>query len=234
MISRKFRLIISLLTVTIMATATHKVYIIHGYGGFGLQMEKIHNAIQKSGYVSENFTYQSFTKDIDSVAIMLFEKIRNENIDSVSFVTHSMGALVVRALYRHLDKNVHFPQIYRFIMLAPPNKGTPVADFYKTYGFILPIGGPNVEHMTTDSASYANQLPIPTCEVGLILAITGKKPWYNPFMKDDNDGLISANYAKLGIEKDIVVIKSQHAAMTQNKKVIKLILEFLKTGSFQE
>ncbi|MDD4992908.1 MAG: hypothetical protein PHR83_11795 [Paludibacter sp.] len=234
MISRKFRLIISLLTVTIMATATHKVYIIHGYGGFGLQMEKIHNAIQKSGYESENFTYQSFTKDIDSVAITLFEKIRNENIDTVSFVTHSMGALVVRALYRHLDKNIHFPQIYRFIMLAPPNKGTPVADFYKNYGFILPIGGPNVEHMTTDSASYANQLPIPTCEVGLILAITGKKPWYNPFMKDDNDGLISANYAKLGIEKDIVVIKSQHAAMTQNKKVIKLILEFLKTGSFQE
>ena len=217
-----------------MALATHKVYIIHGYGGFCLQMEKIHKSIIKSGYESENFTYQSFTEDIDSVALTLFEKIRNEKIDTISFVTHSMGALVVRSLYRHLDKNIHFPYIYRFIMLAPPNKGTPVADFYKTYGFVLPIGGPNVNHMTTDSASYANQLPIPTCEVGLILAITGNKPWYNPFMKEDNDGLISANYAKLGIEKDIAVIKSQHATMTQHKEVINLILKFLATGSFQQ
>jgi hypothetical protein len=229
----KFGLVFIFLTIVSMASATHKVYVIHGYGGFGLQMEKIYKAIVKSGYECENFTYQSFTKDIDSVAVSLFEKISAEKIDTVSFVTHSMGALVVRALYRHLDKKP-FPFIHRLIMLAPPNKGTPVADFYKTYGIILPVGGPNVQHMTTDSASYANQLPIPTCEVGLILAITGSKPWYNPFMKEDNDGLISANYAKLGIEKDIAVVKSQHATMTQNKKVIKLILEFLKTGSFQQ
>jgi hypothetical protein len=71
--SRKFRLIISLLTLTIMASAAHKVYVIHGYGGFGLQMEKIHKAIIKSGYECENFTYQSFTEDIDSVSLTLYE-----------------------------------------------------------------------------------------------------------------------------------------------------------------
>lgn len=228
----KIKYTIYLLIIPILVSATHKVYIIHGYGGSGLQMEKIHSAIVKAGYQSENFRYPSFIEDIDSVGLALFEKIRSESIDSVSFVTHSMGALVVRSMYRHLSANIYFPYIHRFVMLAPPNKGTPVADFYASYEFIRPLIGPNVQHMTTDSASLANQLPVPTCEVGLILGIKGNKPWYNPFMKEDNDGLVSANYAKLGIEKDIVVIKTSHAIMTQQKKVIKLILAFLKKGLF--
>jgi len=110
--------------------STHKVYILHGYGGSLIQMDKIDKGLKHEGYNTENYTYPSFKECIDSIGYDLFVKIKQENYDTVSFVTHSMGALVVRSMYKYINPTMHFPFIYRFIMLAPPNKGTEVADFF--------------------------------------------------------------------------------------------------------
>lgn len=213
--------------------ANHKVYVIHGFGGFALQMEKINQGLIKEGFLTENYSYPSFSEDLDSIGFDLFRKVKQENFDSVSFVTHSMGALVVRSMYQYLDSTVQFPTIFRIVMLAPPNKGTEVANIYSSpvTKFFL---GPNVEYMKTDSDSYANKLPIPNCEIGIIAGIKGKKPWYNPLLKEDNDGNVSLSLTKLGNEKDSAIIHSSHGIMTQQKKVIKLIVSFLRNGFFDK
>lgn len=212
-------------------TATHKVYVIHGFGGFALQMEKINQGLKKAGYLTENYSYHSFSKDLDSVGLDLYNKVKHDNFDTVSFVTHSMGALVVRSMYKNIVSTSHFPFIFRIVMLAPPNKGTEMADIFSnpTTEFLL---GPNVKHMKTDSDSYANKLPIPTCEVGIIAGVKGRKPWFNPFLKEDNDGNVSLSLTTLGNEKDVVLIKASHGLMTQQEKVSKLINSFMKNGSF--
>ena len=211
--------------------ATHKVYILHGYGGSLIQMDKIYKGLKHEGYDSENYTYPGFTECIDSIGHDLSVKVRQENYDTVSFVTHSMGALVVRSMYKYIDPATHFPFIYRFIMLAPPNKGTEVADFFSNSSFRSFLG-PNVILMRTDSNSYAIKLPIPTCEVGLIVGVKGEKPWFNPFMQDDNDGTVTMKRAILGNEKEIITVKSMHILMPLKKKVITLVLLFMKTGTF--
>jgi len=228
----KYIIIISLLLqFSQIASATHKVYILHGYAGSLIQMDKIYKGLKHEGYVAENYTYPSFKESIDSIGHDLYLKVKQENYDSVSFVTHSMGALVVRSMYQYLDSTIEFPFIYRFVMLAPPNKGTEMADFFSNSSF-LSFLGPNVKLMRTDSNSYAFKLPIPTCEVGLIVGIKGKKPWFNPFMKDDNDGTVTMKRAILGIEKEIATVKSMHILMPLKKKVILLVNRFMKTGSF--
>ena len=116
-------------------------------------------------------------------------------------------------------------------MLAPPNKGTEMADFFSRSSFNSFLG-PNVLLMRTDSNSYAFKLPVPTCEVGLIVGIKGSKPWFNPLMKDDNDGTVTMKQAILGIEKEIITVKSMHILMPLKKKVIVLVTRFMKTGSF--
>jgi hypothetical protein len=213
--------------------ATHKVYILHGYGGSLIQMDKICKELKHEGYETDNYTYPGFTESIDSIGHDLFVKVKQENYDTVSFVTHSMGALVVRSMYKYLDTNKHFPFIYRFIMLAPPNKGTEVADFFSSSSF-KSILGPNVTLMRTDSNSYAIKLPIPTCEVGLIVGIKGKKPWFNPFMTDDNDGTVTMKSAILGNEKEIATVKSMHILMPLKKKVVALVIRFMKSGTFSK
>lgn len=215
-----------------LSLATHKVYILHGYGGTLIQMDKIYKGLKHEGYVTENYTYPCFTKVIDSIGYNLYLKVKQENYDTVSFVTHSMGALIVRSMYNYIDPTNHFPFIYRFVMLAPPNKGTEIADFFSNPALGLFLG-PNVALMRTDSNSYTFKLPIPTCEVGLIVGIKGKKPWFNPFIKDDNDGTVSMKRAILGNEKEIITIKSMHILMPLRKRVVTLINRFMKTGTFK-
>jgi len=220
-----------LLQLSLRASATHKVYILHGYAGSLFQMEKIYNGLKHEGYNTENYTYPSFKESIDSIGHDLYVKVKQENYDSVSFVTHSMGALVVRSMYQYLGTTSHFPFIYRFVMLAPPNKGTEMADFFSK-SYFRSFLGPNVILMRTDSNSYTFKLPVPTCEVGLIVGIKGSKPWFNPFMKDDNDGTVTMKEAILGIEKEITTVKSMHILMPLRKKVVILVNRFMKTGSF--
>jgi hypothetical protein len=228
----KLILIPVLLFLTIQSTyASHKVYIIHGYGGSLLQMERINQRLIIEGYLTDNYSYHSFSRDLDSIGLDLCRKVKQENFDSVSFVTHSMGALVVRSMYQYIDSVDYFPFVFRIVELAPPNKGAKIADVFtgKYFKFLL---GPNVEYMRTDSVSYANRLPVPDCETGIIAGVKGQKSQFQQFQNDD--GKVSLQYTRQGNEKDFIVIQSWHDLMPFQKKVINLIISFLKTGSFQK
>jgi uncharacterized alpha/beta hydrolase family protein len=214
--------------------ASTKVYLIHGYGGLGIELKEIQNVIKKKGFVSEIYTYPSLVEDVDSVANALFHKIQKENYDTVSFVTHSMGALVVRSMYEHLDSLVSFPFIYRIVMIAPPNNGSPVADFFAQFSFVKHIIGPNINNITTNPLTGAGKYPIPTCEVGLIAGSFGGKRGYNIFVKGDNDGVLIPEQTNMGIEKDIAYVKSWHVGLLYNKTVKKYVTSFLRYGIFSK
>lgn len=231
------KFILSLFTfilITFATYATHKVYLVHGYAGLGIELEKLQNSLDNQGYTTEIFKYPSLSEDIEITAKHLFYKIKQENFDSVSFVTHSLGALVVRSLYQYIDNNTHYPFIYRFVMIASPNQGSPIADFWAQFGFVKYIVGPNVDNLTTDPDTGAAKFPIPTCEVGLIAGITGKKTGFNIFIIGDNDGIVPAKNTKIGIEKDVAYVQASHVALVLNNKVINLVHDFLKNGYFRK
>jgi len=214
------------------SSATHKVYLLHGYGGLGIELEQIRTAINDKGYINETYVYYSLVKDVDSVGLNLFEKIQKENFDTISFVTHSMGALVVRSLYEHLDSLTTFPFIHRIVMIAPPNNGSPVADFVAQFKFLKFIVGPNINNLTTNKITGAVKYPLPTCEVGLIAGSFGGKKGFNIFLEGDNDGVLIPQNTDMGIEKDIIFVKSSHVGLLFNKKVIKYVINFLEYGKF--
>jgi hypothetical protein len=223
-----------LILISFNSNATHKVYLVHGYAGLGIELEKLQNTIENQGYTCEIFKYPSLSQDIEITAKHLFYKIKQENYDSVSFVTHSLGALVVRSLYQYVDSETHYPFIYRFVMIASPNQGSPIADFWAQFGFVKYIVGPNVDNLTTDPDTGAAKFPIPTCEVGLIAGITGKKTGFNIFIIGDNDGIVPAKNTKIGIEKDVAYVNASHVALVLNNKVIKLVIDFLENGYFSK
>ncbi len=226
-------LIILVLLGFLYANASTKVYLIHGYGGLGIELKEIQNAINKKGFVSEIYTYPSLVKDVDSVGFTLFQKIQEENSDTVSFVTHSLGALIVRSIYEHIDSLTSFPFIQRIVMIAPPNNGSPVADFFAQFSFVKHIIGPNINNITTNPLTGAGKYPIPTCEVGLIAGSFGGKRGYNIFVKGDNDGVLIPEQTKMGIEKDVVFVKSGHIELLFNKKVKEYVTTFLIHGRFK-
>jgi len=225
--------LIAVLAGIIYTQATTKVYLIHGYGGLGIEMSEIQKVIDKEGFISEIYTYPSLVKDVDSVANTLFLKIQNENFDTVSFVTHSLGALVIRSMYEHLDTLSSFPFIHRIVMIAPPNNGSPVADFFAQFSFVKHIIGPNINNITTNPLTGAGKYPIPTCEVGLIAGSFGRKKGFNVFVKGDNDGVLLPEQTKMGNEKDVAFVKSWHIGLLFNRTVKKYVISFLKKGMFK-
>lgn len=212
--------------------STHKVYLVHGFAGMGVELEQIRKAIEKQGYTNEIYYYPSLSKDVNEVSKHLIQKIKSERYDSISFVTHSLGALVVRALYGNIKNEVAFPYVHRFVMIASPNQGSPMADFWNQFGFVKYIVGPNVQNLTTDSILGAPKYAVPNCEIGLIAGVRNQKNGYNIFIIGDNDGLVPKKNAAIGNEKDVVYVKSTHVGLVFNKKTIRYTLNFLKNGRF--
>ncbi len=214
------------------AESSNRIYFLHGYAGPGFEMNKIVKAVEKEGYNCTLFNYRSMVDDIDSVGRDLIKRILSDRADTISFVTHSMGALVVRSIYEHIDSLADFPIIQRIVMIAPPNNGTPIADFYNKFHFLKFFLGPNLKNLTTDTISGAGRYPIPTCEIGLITGSFSGSKKLNLFIRSDNDGMVVPEQAKLGIEKDYVNIKSWHFGLLYDKRVVKYVVSFLKYGRF--
>ena len=118
-------------------------------------------------------------------------------------------------------------------MIAPPNHGADIADVFATQKIIKPFLGPNVALMMTDSFSYTNHLPMSgNSEVGIITGIRGGRKGFSPLIEGDNDGLIKPEHTLLGTEKEAVRIHDEHTRLTQNPRVIKMVIGFLKDGTF--
>ncbi len=213
--------------------ASYKVYLVHGYGGVGLELGKIYKAIQNAGYDCEIFYYPSLLKEVDSVGKVLFNKIQQEKRDSVSFVTHSMGGLVVRTLYNYLKPGVKFPYIHRIVMIAPPNKGSPVADSLIRYDLIKFLAGPNLQNLTTDTLHGAPKYPVPTCEVGIVIGNKTKKRCYMVPLQGENDGVVLTKDATLGTEKDVVYVEATHIRLLFKNRVSACVVNFLRKGTFE-
>jgi triacylglycerol lipase len=230
---QKLILVFLILFIPTLIFGNQKVLVLHGYACPKVLMNKLEKRIRRGHFDTENYGYKSISEDLDSLGKELYLHVRMLKTDTVNFVTHSMGALVVRSMLNYSNNDPDFPVIYRIVMIAPPNNGAEIADIGASLGLSKFLVGPNANKMKTGSGSYASRLPVPYhSEVGIIFGYTGKKHGYNPFIKGDNDGLLTPQNTSLGTEKDIAAVKSDHAFIHRNKKVGNMVVAFLKRGRF--
>jgi triacylglycerol lipase len=217
------------------AFSSQSVYTIHGFYSTPLAMMAIADDLKKQDYKVRNWDYDS-RLPIDSIARRLYLEIKTDrSIDTVNFVTHSMGGIIVRALMKISAANNNFPFIHRIVMISPPNKGAELADFFKHNEFIAWVMGPNVDNLATDTTSYVNRLPLPeNVEIGVIAGAKLDNTGYNPFIAGDNDGFMKIERTRLGMEKDFSIVPEGHLFITLDKKTRKMASSFLKNGRFDK
>jgi triacylglycerol lipase len=214
-------------------SATH-VYVIHGYGSSVVFMEDLCLFLRKNGYEVTNWGYKSLKDPIPQVGRQLLSEIKHfPKADTVNFVTHSMGGLVVRSMVDDARGDSMCPAIQKIVMLTPPNKGSLLADFFSRFTVIKWIFGPNLDLLKTDSTSLANVLPKPKGkEIGIIAGARFGDVGYNPLIRGDNDGFLTQNQTRLGVEKDFMVVPEGHMTFMYNATVKENVLSFLKKGRF--
>jgi len=190
-------------------------------------------ALEGAGYRVCNVAYPSREHSIAElssrfVAPSIARCVPNA-AEPVSFVTHSMGGIIVRELARAgLVRTFG-----RVVMLGPPNQGSEVVDALGDWRIFRAINGPAGGELGTSEDSVPQQLGPATFQVGIV-AGNRSINWINSLamIPGADDGKVSIESAKLEGMQDFVIVRATHPLLMKDRDVIEQTLRFLTSGCF--
>ena len=209
------------------------VILLHGMGRTAYSMRKMERFLSSKEYNVINFGYASKENDIEHIAAQLDDVILKECKDTekkIHFVTHSLGGIVVRFYLKDKKKE----RIGRVVMLAPPNKGSELADWLKNSAFYEWIVGPSGQQLGTDNDSIPLQLGSIDFELGIIAGDKSLNPLFSSKIPGPDDGKVSVESTKIKGMKDFIVVHSSHTFIMNNDEVQRQVDFFLKNGFFDK
>lgn len=210
------------------------VILLHGLGRTARSMGKIETALVEQHYQVWNGDYPSTERSIQILAQQTIEdglaSCRSNQAVRIHFVTHSMGGILVR---QYLQKN-QIPELANIVMLAPPNKGSEIADVLGDYYLYKKLMGPAGQQLGTGTSGLAAKLePVPGV-IGIIIGNSSSDPWFSPYIAGQDDGKVSVESARLDEMVDFLVVDAGHTFVMREYVVIQQILYFLEHDRFAE
>lgn len=187
--------------------------------------------LRSRGFDAHAPTYRSRTRGMDALAASIAEYIDNAGRDAerVHVVAHSLGALVaLRALA--LRKS---PPSGAMILLGPPLNGSEVADIAARSRMFRLFLGRSGHLLGTDCRRKGWDIP-EGIDVGVI---AGNKPWLPlpaRVLPRPNDGKVTIASMLSSPAFKHVVLPTGHARMLTDRRVLRQVLAFMRTGSFAD
>ncbi|MEM7251206.1 MAG: alpha/beta fold hydrolase [Pseudomonadota bacterium] len=225
-------LVVVLGLITTQVLAAPCVVLLHGMGRTNWSMERLADRIEAEGYEVVNHDYPSRSGSIDELANTHVPQARakcTDHDDTVHFVTHSLGGILVRAYYQ-----VHPPESgSRAVMLGPPNQGSEVAEKLKDWGPYRWVMGEPGQSLGVGDESVPLKLKPIDLEVGIIAGTRSYNPLLSHWLPGPDDGKVAVSATKLSEMKDFISIKTTHASMMRDDDVIDQVVHFLKNGRFE-
>jgi pimeloyl-ACP methyl ester carboxylesterase len=205
------------------------VILLHGLARSAHSMDKMAQRLTEQGYSVLNISYPSRSYSIEQLAEQtISDAIAQCNNMPVSFVTHSMGGILVRQfLSNHRIKNLN-----KVVMLGPPNKGTEIVDKLGNLpGFHLVNGAAGMQ-LGTGALSVPNQLGKANFNVGIIAGTQSINLLLSTLIPDADDGKVSVESTKVDGMNDHIEMPTSHVFMMRNDAVIAQVISYLKQGKF--
>lgn len=211
-------------------TKRESVILLHGLARSSRCMNRLENTLQQAGYHIVNLNYPSTSGSIESLSdtVITNALAKTEPSQSVHFVTHSLGGILLRYFLTHNE----IDRLGRVVMLAPPNRGSQIVEWLQHYWLFQRLLGPAALQLGTAADSLVNQLPPAPCELGIIAGSRAVNVLFSPFLPKPNDGTVSVENTKLAGMRDHITLPTTHPLIMRNKQVIKQVLAFLKSGQF--
>lgn len=215
-----------------------KVVLLHGIGRTSRSLEGLEGVLQDRDYNTLAVTYPSRRLTIEGNArwlreIVLDADFWNSQQDTVHFVCHSMGGLVLRQYLHQYRHELPRHKLGRVVTLGTPFQGSAVADFWHKNILYKQYYGPAGQQLTR--AHLAEQNMRPYYELG---SIAGTYGWVYvdayPLFDGPHDGRVSVESTKIEGMKDHVAVPATHTFMMDNLEVQAQIFSFLKSGLFKK
>lgn len=230
------RYLLAILLITFGQSSLSKecVILLHGLVRSAASMEALEERLVNEGYYVRNIDYPSRTYPIEILADEAvgrgIQECEQESVTTINFVTHSLGGILVRV---YLKKNKR-KNIYRVVMLGPPNQGSEVVDRLKNApGFEL-LNGPAGMQLGTKMSDIPKSLGPVDFELGVIAGTQSINLILSTFLPNPDDGKVSVESTKVAGMRDFVALPVSHPLMMRNETVIEQTVHFLKHGSFSK
>ena len=190
------------------------VVLVHGLAAHRLVMWRIAKHLRKLGYHVKNYGYHSIFNTIPNHANRLSKALnkfeQDPNTERVHLVTHSMGCIIGRCLLTEK----RFEKLGRWVMLAPPNRGSHAATFLSPY---LARLCPPLPQLSDLPDSFVNQLGDFRKTNDVDFAV----------VEAAHDNVIEPSNVPLEGQSDYAVVDSHHGLLPFHQEAINFIEQFL-------
>ena len=207
------------------------VILLHGALKSAYSMKRLQHMFEDSGYLTFNWDYDSRDFAVEQNAAKLDSIIKHRGYlkYTLHFVTHSMGGIIIR----YYLTNYTPPHPGRFVMIAPPNQGSLIANRLQDFPPFRWLYKKNVDYLTTGEDAFAPSAGIPEIEFGIIAGGTGGKYGYTWYLPGDDDGTISVEQTHLQGAKDFILVNAIHATIMIQDETLQQTLSFIQNGHFE-
>jgi pimeloyl-ACP methyl ester carboxylesterase len=216
-------------------TSRHLVVLLHGLfrskDSFGPMVRALRAAGFEAHAVNYPSTRQSLQDHADQVE-QLLEHARD--VDTVSFVTHSMGGIVARVLLSRLDRPWRQRiAVNRLVMIGTPNRGAEAVVRLEQLpaALVEVVGGVALQQLRPLAAAA---IPRPTVPFGVVAGSRGDPRGYNPLLSGDDDMTVRVEEALLDGAEDTLLVPVVHTVIMIHPTVVRATVRYLQTGSFAE
>jgi len=203
--------------MTSSVAADHLVVMLHGLGRTRRSLARMDRALTRQGFVTMRLDYPSTRRPIEGHAAAVAELLdRTPTPRKLSFVSHSLGGLVIRQLCTY-----HAPwrvAMSRIVMLAPPNQGASLAATLDKGGVIRSILGPSYVQI---ARGFADSLPVPDVPFAIFAGDAPGVP---------GDGLLRVDETRLEGAAEHHVVPAIHTFIMNQPEVIQGTIAFLRAA----
>lgn len=214
----------------IQPSSKHLVLLVHGILRSTGTFSGLEKSLIEAGFDAVAISYPSSRSTIEEHADGLARLLdRQEGTATVSFVTHSMGGLVVRHLLSRDGAWQRRIAVHRVVLIAPPNQGSAIARLLKDVPAYRLLYGGAGQQLTPAEASNIPKLEHP---FAIVAGGTGDGEGYNPLLPGDDDGTVALSETRLEGAVDFLVVPEIHAVISNHQDTIRATVNFLKRGKF--
>ena len=217
------------------ALADECVVLLHGLARTAMSMNKMERELEAAGYLTANIDYPSRDHTVEELAEMVVPEglvaCRDQSgPDTIHFVTHSLGGILVR---QYLQEH-EVPELGRVVMLGPPNQGSAAVDELRDVPGFDWLNGPAGKQLGKGENSVPLKLGPANFELGVIAGNRTIDPITSAVLENPDDGRVSVEDTKLDGMADFIVVEHSHAFMMRMQRTIELTKAFLSTGRFDD
>jgi hypothetical protein len=205
--------------------APRLVVLVHGLGRTRKCWNAMRSALEAEGYDVLDLAYPSTRASIEEHAERLAQLLdRLQGAREVSFVTHSLGGIVVRALLARDDPWRERIAIGGIVMLAPPNQGARAAAFASRWNLLDRLLGPSLEELLPARPAA---LPVPSVPVLVLRGECLPGIGWNPWLAGADDGVVTAEETGLPGARIRVIAPCTHTFLPCNREAVAATVRFL-------